>query len=140
MRTMYESQQDLDNEARVKPILENYFDVKLEKCPIKYQVDYYAFRDGKFVGPVEYKKRSHKYGKYETVVLSYDKGAVLKLICNETLNLDKFLLVFEFTDGIYVCSSFSGWEVGFGGRTTNTRDAGDIEPIWHIPKNLFKKI
>ena len=43
---MYESANDLKNEAAVKKFIEDKHGVTLEKLPIKYRLDYATFTDG----------------------------------------------------------------------------------------------
>lgn len=138
MRQQFETPEDLQNEMIARMQIEKQLGVQLKKCPKNYKVDWFAFRGPEFIGPVEYKRRKHKFGSFPDVVLSYDKGAALKQIVRD--NECKFMLVNEFDDGIYCCTSFDGWKVEFGGRTKNTRDADDLHPVYKIPLKGFNKL
>jgi hypothetical protein len=36
--------------------------------------------------------------------------------------------------------ALKSYEIGFGGRTAQTRDNGDIEPVIHLPISEFKPL
>jgi hypothetical protein len=36
--------------------------------------------------------------------------------------------------------SLNNYNIGFGGRTAQTRDSGDIEPVIHLPISEFKSL
>ena len=93
---------------------------------------------------VEVKCRTHAFGQFPTLLISAMKW-------KEGIELARttgagFCILVNYTDGDY----FYGYKpahvadgrvyLEHGGRTRNTRDGGDIEPVMHIPMSLFQKV
>lgn len=88
--------------------------------------------------------RSHKFGSFATLFLSVGKwreGVTMA----QTTGAEFIVLVgYEDGDYAYVFDPKDLSErriyMEYGGRTNDTRVPQDIEPVVHIPVNLFKKV
>ena len=140
MRQIYESQTDKSNEYKVSEVISKAWKVNLHKLPISYRLDFLITKDNKAKAIVEIKTRKNSYNKYPTLLLSLSKWN--HGIEYTVLNKLKFILVVMFTDGIfyYTYSDQDKFEIKWGGRTLNTRDSADIEPVVHIPIEKMLKI
>lgn len=93
---------------------------------------------------LEVKCRTHAFAAYPTLLLSAAKWREGVEMAASTGAL--FVLCVEFTDGDYVyvhdAGDFAAGHVwlDYGGRTNQTRDAGDIEPVVHIAVRKFSRI
>lgn len=141
MRPTYETK---DNMAREHAVLETlrqvWHPVVITKLPPKYALD--AFADwGTNQALLEVKCRNCASTTYKTYMLSMrkvreglDHAALIKQ--------GAFLLVVEWTDGLFVCDvgeAIEHWHVDIGGRA-DRGDSQDIEPVVHIPVNRFHRI
>lgn len=139
MRTMYETSQDLVNEAAVRSYVESRFSAEVRKVPLSYGVDSMVTQDGKLVAWLEIKCRpGMTWGQYPDVMIS-----VLKLRAAAGLKaatgIDTHFVVSDANGDIKssnLCKTSSDW-IRFGGRTVQTRDAADEEPVCHIPLDHF---
>jgi len=93
---------------------------------------------------IEYKNRRHHKGVYHTVILSHHKWE-----CGVNTGRHyavPFWLVVEWqcgTMGVLQQLPASGYEPRVqqdGGRTVQTRDAHDVEPVVHLPVYMFKTL
>ena len=139
MRTMYESAQDLSNEAKVREYVAQKFSAVVHKVPLSYGVDSMVTVDGKLVAWLEIKCRPGMvWGLYPDVMIS-----VLKLRAAAGLKastgIDTYFVVSDLNHEIKsanLCKTCPEW-IRYGGRTSDTRDAADIEPVCHIPLDQF---
>ena len=139
MRPMYETQEQITNEEKVRLFLEERMKGKLHKLPISYRLDWILFKDGKAKAVVEYKRRKCSMNQYPDIMLSLGKwnaGLDYKI-----KNGMKFVFVVQFTDGfaMYIHDDKHEADIRWGGRTAQTRDSADIEPVVHIPITRFVK-
>ncbi len=105
---------------------------------------------------LEIKCRSHDYGTHPTLMVSYDKLRRLHAFCNSLAYHDFHFAALERVahPTVLLCVSFSGtcyyvdaseaearkhFYVRFGGRS-DRGDIGDMEKLFHIPIELFKRI
>lgn len=141
-RPTYENGETLAHEKKVFAVLEEAWKCKLYKLPISYGVDAMAEREGKLVSWIEFKGRKHKHDEYPTLILSVLK--VLSGVRLRKLTGARFMLVIDFQDGLYFVDMSSilddKLDIRMGGRTKATRDREDIEPVVHIPIELFKPL
>ena len=91
---------------------------------------------------IEYKRRKFVWGQYPTVILSLRK--VFALMRYASLG-HKAMFVVEDDEGDMrywpiAEDEVIGWMVERGGRTANTRDDGDIEPVVMIPVARFIRL
>ena len=137
-RPLYESPQDLTNEASLVGICEREWNCKAHKLAIKYGVDFALVRHQIVCAFVEIKARTTPRDRYPTYMISLDKMVRAGDLYSAT-GLPVFLVV-GWTDG-------AGWtslhqrdwarDVRIGGRT-DRGDAQDTEPVVHIPVFEFK--
>ena len=140
-RPIYETKDDLRGEGLTCSSWANSLGLAVNKLPMSYELDFLltSKANGKAVALLEYKRRHSPVDRFPTVMLSLKKvmrGCEL----SSASGLPSLFLV-QFDDGIGSCcfTKFSkrpGW-IQYGGRTTRTRDAGDIEPVVMIPISEF---
>lgn len=144
MRPRYETAEDLKRETFVKEHLEAVSGAVLDKMPDSYGPDFFTAgsKDLRGVRIIEVKCRNNEYGKYTTLILSLRKwrdGLLLALTAG-----GQFTIAVGFTDGIYTLSvdpkNLPAFKVVNGGRTNQTRDAADIEPVVHLDLMGFKLV
>jgi hypothetical protein len=139
MRTMYETASDLSNEAAVRSYVAQTFSAEVNKVPLSYGVDSMVTVDDKLVAWLEIKCRpGMTWGQYPDVMVS-----VLKLRAAAGLKastgIDTYFVVADSTGVIKsanLCKTSPEW-IKYGGRTAQTRDSADIEPVCHIPLDQF---
>jgi len=143
LRQLYENDLSLKDEKRIQPLLERRFNLTLHKMPISYRIDWFATRNGQASAVIEYKRRFVDKNQYDTIFLSLSKwNAGLDFVLKNRL---AFVFVAEWNDGVgYLpiasMESLNNYNIGFGGRTAQTRDSGDIEPVIHLPISEFKSL
>ena len=125
MRTMYETQADLSNEEAVRSYVAQTFSADVQKVPLSYGVEIKC-RPGMV------------WGQYPDVMIS-----VLKLRAAAGLKAstgtDTYFVVADSCGVIKsanLCKTSPDW-IRYGGRTAQTRDPADIEPVCHIPLDQF---
>lgn len=139
MRTMYETTQDLSNEEAVRSYVAQTFSADVQKVPLSYGVDSMVTVDGRLVAWLEIKCRPGMvWGLYPDVMIS-----VLKLRAAAGLKaatgIDTYFVVSDVNHHIKsanLCKTSPDW-IRYGGRTAQTRDPADIEPVCHIPLDQF---
>ncbi len=142
-RPMYENEESLALEREFLTRLEGVWGSDIHKLPISYHLDAFCRRRDTGGGSwLEVKRRSHDYGTYPDVMLSilkWDRGVSLSYTTGRP-----FLFAVRFTDCDAVYRFKQGDELEFaivhGGRTKNTRDDADVEPVIHIPIERFIKV
>lgn len=142
-RPRYESEDDRNNEREAFARIEESMQCKIDKVPPMYVVDFLASRDGYGVSWGEYKKRKWTWGDYPTVVLSLKKILAANDLYQAT-GLRTFLYIEDASGDIRYADIVRTPGSGgppitptMGGRTLNTRDQGDIEPVAHFPIKTF---
>lgn len=137
-RPMYENEQSLKNEGRLKKFIESYTSSILEKLPIKYGADFICFQANVVKSFVEAKCRTNPIAQYPTYMLSLHK-VVTALAYSEPRGVP-FVLFVKWTDYIgHVTIDpilLAVVEIKMG--TNGTRnDSGDYEPCIYIPISSF---
>ncbi len=154
-RPMYETGHDLLAEYGFAHKIEERWDVKLQKLPIKYGLDFAAVRGKEIVSWVELKCRRVDAGTYPTYMLSLNKWNAARelslstslpfLLCVRWKNADWY---FRFSPGEFALTvKVAGkldqpafpFGLGIGGRS-DRNDAQDIEPVVLIPAHYFKEL
>lgn len=142
-RRIYETKDDRSKEEAVLETLRRaWHPVIVTKLPPKYALD--AFVDwGTVQAFLEVKRRNCASTTYKTYMLSLRKVRE-GLDHAELMPQGVFLLVVEWTDGLFVCDvaealTAPGYRVEVGGRD-DRGDWQDVEPVAHIPVNLFQRI
>ena len=142
MRPLYETATDLRAEGEIAAIIGKRLHLRLFKLPIAYGLDFVGTDAlGRFVAWFEVKDRhGFRWGQYSTVMLSVLKvKAAYRL--TDAFELPALFIVRDVTGDIRginfsTIQGRSDW-LRWGGRTRATRDSGDIEPVAHIPIDLF---
>ena len=137
MRKIYETDADRARQQRVSAHLENAWSCKFRKSKSLSCIDGGLFNDDKLKAIVEVKTRRNTSDKYPTYMLSARKW-------REALELSKrydvpFLLVVEFTNGVYATKVKENYQIDKGGRV-DRGDALDIEDCIFIPMQDFKRV
>lgn len=147
-RQRYESVQDRKNEEIVGDIIiECHGDRILRKAANAHysQTDRFAFNPfGKCIALYEIKCRNFSWGKHPTIMLSLGKWAEGHKFSQAT-NIPFYIIISCYNGTFSYQQDINDVKNGniyceWGGRTENTRDAGDIEPVMHIPIELFTKM
>ena len=146
-RQHYESEHDKKNERIVKELVKEHHDHCILQKPTNAHysmIDYFAFDSFKCIGLFEIKCRHFMWGTHKTIMFSSGKWAE-GFKYSQTLCVPFYIIIscydgtFQYKQKIEDVSSgkvFCEW----GGRTSATRDSGDIEPVMMIPIDLFEKI
>ena len=145
MRTWYETMADVQNErdiidaycGLVAPIrgARLYAHKSKRGCPY----DFALTRGGQTVVAFAEAKRRHcSIGKYDTIMLSLGKWSELVKLNESTRRPVVFVVRFDDALGSVLIRPSQHEDLRWGGRTRNTRDAADIEPVIHIPTDSFK--
>ena len=136
-RTQYESEEDRENERKITAYLLDAWGFELRKLPKSYRADFAAMKGDEFKAIVETKRRYFKHGRFPDIIMSVQKFLYARDLAH-FLGVP-FIFVVWLDDGVYHASLHENYEVSFKGRTKNTRDSEDIEPVIHIPIEHFKK-
>jgi len=146
-RTAYESQSDLSTEAAVIKRFCKHFNVDYHKLPISYKYDYILTSKKTEViqAIAEVKNRKNEMRKYPTLVLSqskFMKGVEYYEYYKNIGNRSDMLIIVQWIDtlGYYKYDPTDTFVHKIGGRTLNTRDSADIEPVILIPISKFTEI
>jgi hypothetical protein len=137
VRPRYETEDDLRREQFVADRLMEAASITLFKLPDSYGPDF--FHKHRII---EVKCRKHSSDTYPTLLLALRKWRDGLFLAH--LISGQFVVAVGFTDGIFTASvdpkNLPTYEIVVGGRTRQTRDDGDIEPVVHIPISDMTKI
>lgn len=141
-RPQYQTSSDLRNEQRAVPAIESALRGEARKLPRNHFADFVVVGEGGgILSYVEYKRRKFKWGAYPTILLSATK--FLKLRSVSGLRVRSFFVV-EDDDGdiraLELTRADLDFTVEYGGRTAQTRDPRDIEPVVHLGCEQFRRI
>lgn len=138
MRKIYETETDRQKEFQVRQYLATAWDCDYEESPELSFVDCKLTNpDGSIAALVEIKTRTNASTKYPTYMLSAHKWRNALHMANEYRV--PFMLVVQFTDGIYAAKIRNDYEIAKGGRT-DRNDLMDIEDCVFIPMSDFRKV
>ena len=139
-RPTYENDKTLANEVEAAKRIESRWKCTLNKLPRSYEVDFAASRPGcGIVSWIEYKRRDMIWGDYPDIMLAVRKVEALHRLAR--IVGSSFFVVEDRTGEIrFARIDGQHWDgfVEFGGRTRQTRDSGDIEPIVKIMLARFR--
>lgn len=136
-RPIYETEQDLENEDKVRHVIEDVWSCRVQKLPIRYVVDWAVFREGSLKAYAEFKQRSHRLGDYPSLILSHQKWVTGKNLASEA-NVP-FIVVVRFSNCLAYCETKNAASISWSGRE-DRNDPQDLEPVVHIPQSAFKVI
>ena len=138
-REYNETERDLAKENAALLLVEAAWDVKGAKLsPTLYSVDWALFRYDTLMAWAEFKHRSHDFGKYDSVLLSYAKYAKLQGLAKESDCRAYFIVGFS-GGGIYWHEIEAGPPCLIRKGGNNRLQNGDIEPCVFIPIRSFKR-
>ena len=142
MRPKYETNETLAHEKRCLKLLERELGGQVIKVPISYRVDAVQEKGGRIRAWIEFKGRKMSLNAYPSVMLSvlkYDRGMQLAWSTEA-----KFIFAVDFEEGLYYARldhlKPDKFFIKMGGRTVQTRDSADIEPVIFIPIKFFDKV
>ena len=138
MRKIYQTAEDKEKQMRVATHITKAWDCDFVTAPDL------SYVDGKILGAngevaalVEIKTRKNASNKYPTYMLSANKWRNALHLANEYRV--PFMLVVEFTDGVYATKIKSDYLIAKGGRV-DRNDSMDIEDCIYIPMSEFKRV
>ncbi|HJQ26398.1 MAG TPA: hypothetical protein VKA60_20965 [Blastocatellia bacterium] len=140
IRAAYETESSLSSESRVARRLEQAWGCSLKKLTVPYRVDFALEKDDSIQAWLEVKCRNYPSTRYPTLMISVLKWET-GILHSRTTGLP-FIIAIGFTDCIRFYRYSDKHKVTFkwGGRTRATRDNSDIEPVVHIPLELFRDL
>jgi hypothetical protein len=134
MRPRYETSEDRSHEESFANMLHERAGITAWKLPVSYAVDFFALSTEDRPIWIEFKRRHHQFGKYPDVILSALKWWNATSLTSRTGGTLVFAV--EFDDQTRVChwDPDNPWKprISHGGRTRDTRDTADVEPVAHI--------
>lgn len=139
-RQTHETESSLHSESRIAKRIEAAWNCSLRKLTIPYRIDFALEKDESVQAWVEVKCRNYPSSRYSTLMISVLKWET-GILHAQTTGLP-FIIAIGFTDCIKFYRHSDNHKVTFrwGGRTRMTRDQSDIEPVVHIPMDLFKTL
>lgn len=138
-RPRYETQKDLDNEQEIANYLTQAWQcqfIKLE--PFKWRVDFLLIGQANTFAWLEIKTANMRFGQWPFTI-AFKKIEAARALAKTSGY--KFILMFRCKDALvyHVWDFEKEYKFEFGGRTRNTRDSQDIEPVFRIdPKDCQK--
>lgn len=138
MRKIYQTPEDKLRQNRVAEYISEAWDCDFVAAEDLSYVDGKIIdRDGQVSALVEIKTRRNASTKYPTYMLSAYKWRNALQLANT--HRVPFMLVVEFTDGIFATKMRSDYPTAAGGRL-DRNDPMDIEDCIFIPMGDFRKI
>lgn len=146
MRKQYETKGDRQREQAVLSLIDQLWKCESVKLPKQYRLDYGILRGDHMTALAEVKVRNVRSDKYATLMVSAEK---IRTGMDWASKFPmKFILFVGYEDGIFWCDAsnlpwatvnYPGIFLGIGGRK-DRNDWQDVEPVVHIPKQLFKRV
>jgi hypothetical protein len=143
-RPKYETKSDLDNEARGISLVASWAGGVPRKLPAFHAADAAVLQKKRIIGFIEYKKRRMSWGKYPTIMLSASK--FLNIEALSRLGRPGLFVIFAIEDdagdvwAIRMPRPDLWLRCEWGGRTVQTRDDLDIEPVVHFDSSQFTRV
>jgi hypothetical protein len=138
---IFKTREDRESEAFVAREISEAWKCELlsfgDLCPI----DWYAVRDGRFVGVIELKTRSHARNRYPTTFLNMRKWLALTMA--EQWTGAPAILAVRFTDGVYwapISRLKAPLTVRVGGCTHIVKSRSDVEPQVEVPIEALRPL
>ncbi len=129
---VFKTPEDEAGEIEVAKILQDAWKCKLKTFGKLSAVDWFAERDGRLIGIVELKSRTHAADKYPTVFLNVRKWLAL-LLSAVGLGVPAVFVV-RFTDSVrYIpVAEISPAGIKIGGCRTQVKATSDVEPVIEV--------
>jgi hypothetical protein len=145
-RKRYETPEDRAKQQEVMDFVQAAWGDKVVHLPKSYQLDCAGIDDvsGEVEWIGEIKCRNHTSTKYDDLIISllkFERGRTLTGAAGDRLPMEFYIIV-KFEDAVmaHACNFKQHYTVTHGGRTLNTRDFEDVEPVVHIPMHMFFQI
>jgi hypothetical protein len=144
VREQYENEQTLANEAKVMRNFAAARKLTYHKLPKSYEVDYLTFNEmGEPVSVVEVKCRNINHNDFPTFYIAlrkFMKGFEYVQFFGHIQGWFAFTILVLWNDatGVYTFGDTTKIYTDFSGRTVQTRDSADLEPMVHIPIDEFE--
>lgn len=137
---IFKTAEDERNEQSTARLIEDQFHCSLRPFGCLSPIDWFAERDGRLVGVLELKARTHASDKYPTVFLNVRKWLALLLAANG-LSVPA-LFVVRFTDCVryILVSDIDASKVRIGGTKCVVKSRSDIEPVIEVPVGDMREI
>ena len=138
LREYYENNTTLKNESDFKHKIMEVWDCSLQKMHSHHIIDFMLLYGGTAKAWVEVKCLNKTYNKYPHTILSLSK--YMKGVEYYNISGLPFIFATRLEDGDYYYKhnpEHPKFEIIWGGRTKQTRDKYDIEPVVLIPMVYF---
>jgi hypothetical protein len=139
-REKYETDEDLAAQNDIAEFVQSRWRVTLQKNPPLHPIDFTVIRNGKVIGFAEVKRRHSSTAHYGRLMLSLSKWVEMWKLYESTGR--KVWLIVRFGEVhkymMYHPALKTNIEICYRGRTKQTRDKWDIEPVVLIPMELFR--
>ena len=129
---IFQTAADRDNEATVATIIEGKWNCNIRRFGVLSPIDWFAERNGRLVGVLEVKSRTHPSDKFPTVFLNVRKWLALRLA---SIGLGcPALFVVRFTDCVrwVAINDVDGTQNTIGGCSRIVKGISDIEPVIEV--------
>jgi hypothetical protein len=134
-RPHYENRKSLQKEHALAQGLEKRWECKLKKLPIKYMLDYAAWKNKQISAWVELKCRTIPFEQYDEYMISLAKVMAAKELSRNT-GLQSFLVVQWSNKTAFLQLDNADYELRMGGRK-DRNDPDDIEPCCYFKLKDF---
>lgn len=137
---IFKTAADESSEQHVAQLIESRWGCALHSFGRLSPVDWYAERDGRLVGLLELKTRSHKIGTYPTVFLNVRKYLALQL---GAVGLGvPALFVVRWTDALrwVEVASVDASSSTIGGCLRVVKSRNDVEPVIEVPVGAMREV
>lgn len=130
---IFRNADDEKNEQTIADLLSTAWKCNVTSFGILSPIDWFAERDGRVIGLLELKSRTHDTAKHETVFLNVRKWLALSLGAIG-MNVPSIYVV-RFTDAVrwIEIASVDARNVKMGGCAKFWNSRSNIEPIIHVP-------
>jgi hypothetical protein len=135
---IFATAEDRAAESKIQGRLEMAWNCTLSHFGPLSPIDWYATRDGRLVGVLELKHRSHAKDRYPTVFLNVRKWLALSLASVGLGVPALFVVQWELDQvGWAVLSTIDASKVIIGGCNRIVKAGSDVEPVIEIPVSAF---
>ena len=136
---LFAGNKDKQYEDETAEIIEQAWRCQIHKFGQLAPIDYYAIRDGRMVGLLELKSRSHAHGKYPTVFLNVRKW--LALVMGAAGMAVPAMFIVRFTNGLYYIpvAEVDATKIIIGGPRRSSRATVTSSPLLRYQYLISKR-
>lgn len=137
---IFKTDDDERNESDVAAVLSEAWGCAIRSFGRLAPVDWYAERDGRVVGLLELKSRTHLSTQYATVFLNVRKWLALMLAaCGMGV---PSIFVVRFVDGVWwvPVAEIDARGVAVGGCVRVVKSRSDVEPVIEVPVETLRLV